>query len=153
MSDLSNIQGVSLKGEVHLQLKCMKTGQIKYEMHKKNLIVTAGANLIAQIFANSGGTRPAAMGVGTNTTAPAIAQTDLQTALVRKALTGISRSSNVITYTALFATGVATGTIQEGGLFSATTAGTMFARFLTGAFSKASTDQLTMTWGLRFGTM
>jgi hypothetical protein len=148
-----NQAAIPVRGEVHIQLKCMRTGRIKYEATKRNLIVTAGANAFAALVANNSGTRPAAMGVGTNSTAPAAAQTDLSTPLVRKLLTSTVRSTNQITYSALFATGVGTGAIQEGGLFTATTAGTMFARFLTGLFNKASTDALTLTWKITFGTM
>jgi hypothetical protein len=150
------VTGIKLFGIVEGVLTDVRTGRIKHHFKKNNLVVTAGAALIAQVFTSAtGGTRPTAMGIGTSTTAPAAAQTSLQAGEVRRTLQSTSRSSNEITYVGSFGTGVGTGTIQEGGLFNATgvAAGTMLARFLTGSFTKGATDALTLTWKLRFGTM
>ena len=149
-----NEGGLRIKGEVEVVLRDMaQGGKVKYSFKKSNLIVTAGAAALAALVANNSGTRPSHMGIGSSTTAPAAAQTDLQSPLNRQARGSTSRSSNQITYSASFATGVGTGTVQEGGLFNAGAAGTMYARFLTGAFVKGATDALTMTWKLTFGTM
>lgn len=139
-------------GEVELELKDMRTGKIKYQTTRRNLITSTGAIELAKIVTSAtSGTRPTSMGIGTSTTAPASSQSALVAQTVRRAATP-TRSLNQISYAATFGTGVGTGTIQEGGLFNATTAGVMFARFLTGTFSKAAADSLTMTWRLTFGT-
>lgn len=139
-------------GEVELKLVERKTGRIKYQVSKRNLITTTGAIELARILTSAtSGTRPASIGIGTSTVAPATSQTALSAQTVRRNATTV-RALNQISYSAVFATGVGTGTIQEGGLFNATTAGIMFARFLTGAFSKAAADSLTLTWRLTFGT-
>lgn len=143
-----------LKGEVTAVLTDMRTGRIKLTRTGKNLVVTLGAAEIAKIVASAtSGTRPTHMAIGTSTTAPAAAQTDLIGTATRVALGSTSRSNNQITYACTFGTGKGTFTVQEAGLFNAVAAGTMFARWLTGAFAKASTDSLTVTWTLTFGTM
>lgn len=147
--------GLAVKGEVTLTLRDMlRGGRIKYQATKRNLVVSVGAIELAKIITSAtSGTRPSHMGIGSSTTAPSSGQTDLQSSLYKKALGSTSRSNNQITYSATFTTGQGTGTVQEGALLTATAAGTMFARFLTGAFAKAATDQLTMTWRLTFGTV
>lgn len=143
-----------LRGDVEAVLRDARTGQIKATRHGHNLVVTVGAEEIAKIVASStSGTRPTHMGIGTSTTAPAAAQTNLVGTATRRALNSTSRSTNQITYSCTFTTGIGTFTVQEAGLFNASSAGTMFARWLTGAFAKGASDSLTITWRLTFGTM
>lgn len=145
---------VRLRGEVEAVLTDMRTGRIKKSIKGHNLIVTVGAQEIAKIVASStSGTRPTHMAIGTSTSAPVAAQTDLVGTATRRPLGSTSRSSNQITYSCTFGTGVGTFTVQEAGLFNAAAAGQMFARWLTGAFVKGSTDALTITWRMTFGTM
>lgn len=149
-----NFGVLRLRGDVEAVLKDAHTGQIKASRSGHNLVVTVGAQEIAKIVASStSGTRPTHMAIGTSTTAPTAAQTDLIGTATRRALGSTSRSSNQITYSCTFGTGVGTFTVQEAGLFNAASAGQMFARWLTGAFVKGSTDSLTITWRLTFGTM
>lgn len=145
---------VKLVGHVEATLIDARTGQIKRTVKGRNLLVTNGATELAKIITSAtSGTRPTHMGIGTSTTAPAAAQTALQSTATILALGSTSRSANAITYSCTFGTGKGTGTIQEAGLFNAAAAGTMFARWLTGAFVKGSTDSLTVRWTLTFGTM
>lgn len=149
-----NIGFLKVKGEVEMVLTDMRTGKIKATRKGTNLVVTDGAVELAKIITSAtSGTRPTHMGIGTSTTAPAAAQTNLIGTATRRALSSTSRSSNQITYSCTFGTGIGTFTVQEAGLFNAAVSGQMFARWLTGAFSKASTDSLTVTWRLTFGTM
>lgn len=145
---------VKLRGDVEAVLTDMRTGKVRQRAYGRNLVVTLGATEIAKIVASAtSGTRPTHMAIGTSTTAPAAAQTDMIGTATRRALGSTSRSNNQITYSCTFGTGVGTFTVQEAGLFNAAVAGTMFARWLTGAFAKGSTDSLTVTWRLTFGTM
>lgn len=154
MSQVEGFGVVRLRGEVEATLTCMRTGQIKASRSGRNLVVSVGAEELAKIVASStSGTRPTHMGIGTSTTAPAAAQTNLIGTATRRSLNSTSRSTNQITYSCTFGTGIGTFTVQEAGLFNASVSGQMFARWLTGAFSKAATDSLTITWRLTFGTM
>lgn len=143
-----------LRGDVEAVLRDARTGRIKATRSGHNLVVTLGAEEIAKIVASAtSGTRPTHMGIGTSTTAPAAAQTNLIGTATRRSLNSTSRSTNQITYSCTFTTGIGTFTVQEAGLFNASAAGTMFARWLTGAFVKGASDSLTITWRLTFGTM
>lgn len=145
---------LKIRGSVEAVLTDMRTGKIKATSKGNNLIVTVGAQELAKIVTSAtSGTRPTHMGIGTSTTAPVAAQTDLIGTATRRALTSTVRSSNQITYTCTFGTGFGTFTVQEAGLFNASSGAQMFARWLTGAFVKASTDSLTVTWRMTFGTM
>jgi hypothetical protein len=146
--------GLPIRGDVYVELRDMRTNTVKRTAIGRNIITTNGAIELAKIIASStSGTRPRSMGIGSSTTAPAVGQTDLQSSLYKCTGGGIStsRTNNQITYQKTFGTGIGTGTVQEAGLFTAS-GGTMISRFLTGAFAKASTDSLTVSWRLTFGT-
>lgn len=140
-----------LKGKVHIKVWNNNTGEVEHEFTRDNLVVTAGANLMAQILVASGSpTLPTHIAVGTSNTAVAAGQTALQgTELARVAFTTgthPSRTDNAIEYSSTFLSGVGTGTIEEAAILNATAAGTMLARVLTGTFTKGASSQMTVTW-------
>lgn len=112
------------------------------------MIVTGGKNLILdRLFSLSG--PPAAvvsMGVGTDTTAAAVGQTQLNPSVAGSVLlqtldAGTARSGAVVTATATFATGSANFSWNEIGLFNGNTNGTstMLNRIAPiGPFNKTS---------------
>ena len=91
------------------------------------------------------------LGVGDSNTAFAAGQTDLQAASnkLRKAMeaTYPQRSTNVLTFRSLFATGDANFAWQEWAVFNASSAGTMFNRKVEslGTKTSAASWQLTVT--------
>lgn len=115
----------------------------------------AGRDAIAQAIV--GGTftafnnANAYLGVGDSTTAFATSQTDLVAATnkLRKAMdaTYPQVSANVMTFRATFGTTEANYAWQEVGIFNASSAGTMLARFVQslGTKTNTSTWQLTVT--------
>lgn len=154
MSQAEGFGLLRIRGDVEMTLVDVRTGQIKASRAGRNLVVTVGAEELAKIVASStSGTRPTHMAIGTSTTAPAAAQTDMQGTATRRSLTSTTRSTNQITYSCTFTTGIGTFTVEEAGLFNAAVAGQMFARWLTGSFTKGASDALTVTWRLTFGTM
>jgi hypothetical protein len=125
---------------------------------KDNVITTVGKNALASLLnsASAGNSVVTHMGFGTSTTAVAAADTALGTELVgngyaRVAVTRSNPSGNVIQYVATL-TGITTSTtVQEAGLFNASTAGTLFAHQLTGAVTlSSSSDSLQVTWQVTF---
>jgi hypothetical protein len=117
-----------------------------------NLIVDTGKQGIAdQLLAAPTIPKPTHMGIGTGATAPAAANTALVTETgTRQALTK-SRSGNVVTNVATFGAGVGTGAITEAGIFTASTAGTMFSRIVFSAINKGANDTLELTWTYTIG--
>ncbi len=109
--------------------------------------VTAGKNLVLdRLFSLSG--PPAAVGnvgVGTDSTAAAVGQTQLNpsvsgSVLIQTADGGTARSSQTVTIASTFGTGVANFAWNEYGLFNGNTNGTstMFNRVVIGPFTKTS---------------
>lgn len=113
--------------------------------HKKNLIVAAGFDFIADAIGKAA--RPAAMGyiaIGTGTPAVTSVQTSLASELSRTA----AAYSHVVGATsfqfeATFAAGVGSGAITEAGVFNAAAAGTMLDRVVFAVINKGVDDTLT----------
>lgn len=113
----------------------------------KNMIVNSGKNLaLDRLFSLSG--PPAAIGsvgVGTDSTAAAVGQTQLNpsvagSVLIQTADGGTSRTGQVVTIQSTFGTGVANFNWNEAGLFNGNVNGTsiMFNRVIIGPFTKTS---------------
>lgn len=121
-------------------------GNEKFRQEVKNLVVTTGKNLIASRLVGTASNVISHMAVGTGTTAPAAGDTTLVTELTRVAISSGTASGNVATYVATFAPGVGTGSINECGLFNASTAGTLLARSTSVIVTKGALDTLALTW-------
>ena len=134
----------SLKLTGRLQIK--KNGEVVRDIN--NLVVTAGKTWIATLMQSGTGTVMSHMAVGTGTNAAAAGDTTLQTEAGRVALSvsGGTRTNNAIEYEGVFPAGTGTGTLTEAGIFNGTPAGTMLARTVFAAVTKAASDALTITW-------
>ena len=123
-------------------------GTLKDRREIKNLVVTVGKNFIASRMVGVAKAVMSHMAVGTNGGAAAAAQTTLITELTRVALNSSAAAGNVATYIATFGAGVATGAIQEAGIFNAAGAGAgdMLARTAFAAVNKAADDLMSITW-------
>lgn len=149
---------VTLRGRVTLTLRDVRTGKEDVQV-LDNLIVTAGKSAIAARLA--GDTAVANRGeitygaVGTGTTAPTLADTTLETELVRKLLALRSFSANVATLRMFLTTAEGNGTLKEFGLFGedasiTADSGTMFNRLLIDRV-KTSANTLTIEVQLTVG--
>lgn len=145
------MENIKIKGHI----KVYKNGELVTE--RDNIITTAGKNALAALLnsASAGTSLVTHMGFGTSTTAVAVGDTALGTELSGNgyARVAVSRSvaGNVVTYTATLTGITASVTVQETGLFSALTGGTLFAHQLTGAVSlSSSSDSLQITWQVTF---
>jgi len=112
-----------------------------------NLVVDEGLELIASLLIG-GGTAPSHMAIGSDGTAPDPSDSALGTELARVVFTSATVTDNVITWVGTFGPGVGTGTVQEAGIFNASSGGTLLARIIHGAFAKGASDTLTITWTL-----
>lgn len=136
---------LNLSGNLHI-IKYDVNMNIVEERHVKNLVVTAGKNLIATLVTGASSTTVGYMAVGTGSTAPAAADTTLGTEVARVALTTKNAANNVMSFVGIFNPGVGTGTLQEGGLFTAASAGTMLCRSTFSSITKGVSDTVSITW-------
>jgi hypothetical protein len=123
-------------------------GNIKEQQEFPNLVVTTGLTFLASRAVGTSSTVMSHMAIGSNSTAPALANTTLGTETGRVALTSGTSSGAVISYVATFGAGVGTGTVAECGLFNASSSGTLLARSTNISLTKGANDTLQITWSI-----
>lgn len=123
-----------------------KDGAVKEEHYLKNLVVSVGKNFVASRMVNTTSAVMSHMAVGSDGTAAALGNTALGSELGRVALASSSSAANVVTYTATFPAGTATGAIVEAGIFNAGAAGTMLCRTTFAVVNKSADDAMSITW-------
>lgn len=140
-------KSIKIRGD--LEIINAKTKEVLVKTH--NTFVATGLAEIAKWIGNGTAVIPHYIAVGTSNTAPASGQTALVgTELGRKAFSSTTINSNSVTYVAIFNEGEATGTWEETGVFSASTAGTMFSRAVTGTYTKGALDKIEVHWTYTF---
>jgi hypothetical protein len=144
--------GLTMTGHVLVEL-FGPDGELKETREVHNLVVTAGKQHIAdQLSSAPGQGAMSHMAVGTGSTAPAAGDTALGTEIDRNALTSRTDAGAVVTYVGDWAAGDATNAaIAEGGIFNASSAGTMLARATFTAINKGASDTLKITWTVTVG--
>lgn len=148
-------QFIEVKGSVKVCLYG-PDGQLKQSHEAHNLVVTTGKSYLAAWLqaSSQAGKFMAYVGLGTGTTVPASANTTLETEFSGGGYSRqegtLTNGSNTWTNTVSFAPGNGTGAVTEAGLFSAATAGTMFARQVFSPYNKTAVDTLTITWTVTF---
>jgi hypothetical protein len=138
---------VKLKGELRITLTNPE-GTVTHETVVPNLVVTTGKNFIASRMAGTSSNVMSHMEVGTGTTAAAVGDTTLETAISgsRVALTSTTVTDNAVAYVATFPAGTGTGAVTEAGLFNASSSGTMLCRTVFSVINKGAADTLGITW-------
>lgn len=130
-------------------------GEVKQEVSGKNVIVTNGLEFLAS-FLNSAATAASTfnmryIAIGSDATAEAVSNTALGTELARHTGTVTYTSGALYEVAATFAAGVGTGAVNEYGLFSANSGGTMFSRDTESTVNKGASDTLTVTTKITVG--
>jgi hypothetical protein len=148
---------MKLTGSVRLELKD-EAGKVIEERFAPNVVVIVGKNYLAQwLTANSqSGKFMSYVGLGTSTT-PAL-NTDTILGSELPVGPNYSRQSGTLTATTNIWTNVTffpvlngTGVINEIGLFSTVSGGTMFAhQVFSAGITKAPNNTLTVTWQISF---
>lgn len=153
-------QKIAARGVLRYQVIDVNTGDVIEEHEQQNLVVTAGLNLIRNCFNAGTGTSITHFGLGSgagSTTAVAAGQTDLQGATKnRYALTAKDASTNA-TLVAQYYLGSATengNTINEAGLFTAASGGTMYNRLVLGTpIVKTASVAVSFVWTLTWAAV
>jgi len=116
-------------------------GKIKQVVEASNLVVDAGlAYIIDQIYSNPAQVKMSHYAVGTGSTAPVAGNTTLETEIFRKALDLQLKTGATLTYYGVFGPEEGTGNLREGGIFNATSSGTMPARVVFALVEKTASD-------------
>lgn len=138
---------IKITGDVKIDI-IGADGAVKDSREIKNLVVTTGKTFIASRMVGVASTVMGWMELGTGTTAAAVGDTALQTAISgsRVALTSGTSATNVVTYVASFPAGTGTGAVTEAGVFNASTAGTMLCRTVFSVVNKGAADAMSITW-------
>lgn len=148
---------IKVEGIVTLQIYD-KDGNLKSETKGKNVITTAGLAQLALLAGDASAVPFTYLALGTDDTAVAATDTALgaeitDTGLARAAAT-ISRITTTATNDTLRATYTWTAsgvkTIEECGLFNASSAGTMLGHKLTGSSTTANADQVVVNYDIKF---
>lgn len=121
-------------------------GKVKTDETFKNLVVNVGKDFVASRMVAATATVMSDMAIGSGTTAAAAGDTTLQSELGRVTLASASATGAVVTYTASFPAGTATGAITEAGIFNAAVAGTMLCRTVFSVVNKGANDSMSVTW-------
>lgn len=137
--------GVNLRIEQH----DAETGELLHADELHNLVTLAGLNLVRDLLneATDGGLTHLGIGSGAN---PAQSlDTALQAELLRDLFTKRASGDASLTLTYFLGSTAANGsTLREAGLFTAATAGTLFARAVHDAIAKTSSITITYTWSV-----
>ena len=138
---------VKITGDVKIDI-IGADGTVTDTREIKNLVVTSGKTFIASRMVGVSATVMGFMELGTGTTAAAVGDTTLQTAIgsSRVALTSGTSAAAVVTYVASFPAGTGTGAVTEAGVFNDASAGTMLCRTVFSVVNKGAADAMSITW-------
>lgn len=137
---------IKLTGQVSIQL-FDKDGNIKDSREIKNLVVSVGKTFIAARMVGTP-TEMSHMALGADNTAAAVGDTALGSELGRVALASDTSSGAIVTYTASFPAGTATGANVEAGIFNASSGGTLLCRTVFAVVNKGVDDAMAITWAI-----
>ena len=142
---------IKIKGHLKFTIRDKKTGKIKRVAEYDNLITTVGRQLLADNLTNGSPDhtpRINFVALGSGTTAPANADTALETFIYANAIASETNSANIAYFTGFFDATETTGTYKEAGLFADSTDGTDGVLFSHVAIdiTKSATETLTVDW-------
>ena len=143
-------ENIKAKGLVTLQL-IGPDGEIK-ESQDQNKVVDLGLAHIISRLKDTSQAVVSHVAIGTSGTVEAGTQTALQgTELARVGLDSTTIVTTVVAndsiqYVATFDPGIGTGSVQEAGLFNASSGPTMIARVKFDVVNKSALDTLKITW-------
>lgn len=151
------MDSIKIKGTIDFEIRGLD-GKVRDRWSVNNSVVTAGFAQLALLAGDATATPFTYLALGTSSTAVSTAQTALQAEITDSGLERASATVSRVTTTntndtlQLVKTWTITGskTIEEIGVFNASSAGTMLARALTGTKTVASGETITGTYKVKF---
>lgn len=142
-------ENVKIVGNLSLLLTD-EFGNRKLDKNYPNLVVQVGKEYIAQRMTSNTATIMSHIAIGSGTTTPANTDTFLQSEITRVAFSSVTVTSNTISYSCTFGSGVGTGGITEAGIFNSGTAnsGIMLSRTTFPVINKEFNDTFSITWNV-----
>jgi hypothetical protein len=137
---------IKITGQVSIVITG-KDGQVKDQREIKNLVVTTGKEFIAARMVGTP-TAMSHMALGAGSVAAANGNTALGSELGRVTLASSTAAGAIVTYTATFPAGTATGAVTEAGVFNASSSGTMLCRTVFAVVNKGADDAMSITWAI-----
>lgn len=137
-----------VKGNVLIKIHD-KNNNLKEEREIKNLVVDTGINYISERMINNDFSPMTHMAAGTDGTTQAANNTGLGNEIGRVVFDATfpqKDGADKIIYEATFGQGVATGGIQEVGIFNAGSNGIMLCRTTFNVVNKDANDTITVIW-------
>ena len=135
-----------VKGKVKFEVVDQE-GRTVNSLIVNNLVVDAGLALVTAYLSGSAPAAPVShIAVGDGQTAPTPGDTSLENELIRAAADITNPSNASVQFQHIWATGTASGTYYEAGLFDADTAGNMFSRVTFPELIVEDIHQLIVTW-------
>ena len=149
----SNREGLGISGRFTITLRDAKSGEITDEVKVTNLVVTAGRNTVADQLKGTGTASLNACAVGSGTTAVALTDTAMQTAIgSNKNATTRTRANQTATISFFYDTGDNNGAWKEVGLFYNDGTPTMFAHAkIDPTITKSTSVTATVDWEITVG--
>jgi len=136
---------IKIKGHIKIISRDIMTNEIIETIEKDNLIVTTGYGLLADVL--TGNSAIAYCGVGSGTTAAAIGNTDLETAVgSRKPVTTAARSGAIALFSTFFSSAENNGTWNESVLSTTETGDIINRAVLDTPFVKSSSKTAQVDW-------
>lgn len=130
----------------------LRTGRVREVVHRHNLAVLAGRNMIRDLLNGDTVAALSHFAVGTGTTAPASTDTTLGTEVFRDVFTKVTEADAKLTIQYFLGSQSANGNdLSEAGLFNDDTTGTMYARVTFPADAKTASEAWTFNWELTWG--
>jgi len=145
------LRGMTLPEAIH---EAVKRGLCVHEQTVDNLVVTAGKQWLADLLVDEESAGIAYHELGTGTTTPALTDTALTTAVVRKALTSKARSGNQVQASVFYLASESTYAVKEAGIFGGALAtstpgsGRMLCHYLQTYDNSAGAYDLTFEYTL-----
>ena len=146
------MEGVKIKGVAKFTIRDAKTGRIKRVHEYHNLVTTVGRTMLADNLTNSSPDdtpRITHVALGSDATAPVVADTTLGTETFRNAVASQTNADNVAFFTGFFGATEVTGTFNESGIFANGTgsadSGILFSHVAI-SITKSNTETLTIDW-------
>jgi len=146
---------IDLKGIVTINI-FDHLGKLTRTIEENNLVTNAGKNFFVNKIIDDpsvAGSAVQSIAVGSGSTAPTETNTSLENETGRIQVSSISSSNNIGEFVTSLSAGVATGTIQEAGLYTSDDIPVLISRIvLSSPFVKGSNESITVSWRFKIGS-